>query len=241
VTATNASGKVPAKSAPVSVPAEASAPVNSSSSGVQAVGGVAGLRISKSPEVPITTQSGVVLVELPGTSTFVPLSSVTTVPLGTVIDATHGAVKLSSAPDAHGHSTTGVFDGGVFRVTQVSARSGVRGGRTVLITVLTLVGPLPTGCSATARGHKAARTAARGHGAHGTVRRLWGNAKGNFRTVGRYASATVRGTKWLTEDTCAGTLIRVARGVVSVEDLPHHRTRLLRAPHSLLSHPGRGG
>ncbi|HWF36839.1 MAG TPA: hypothetical protein VG295_15775, partial [Solirubrobacteraceae bacterium] len=60
-------------------------------------------------------------------------------------------------------------------------------------------------------------------------------------TVGTNASATVRGTQWLTEDTCAGTLIRVARGVVSVDDFPHHRTFLLRAPHSFLAHRGRGG
>jgi hypothetical protein len=76
---------------------------------------------------------------------------------------------------------------------------------------------------------------------HSTARRLWGNVHGNFRTTGRYASATVRGTEWLTEDTCAGTLVKVARGVVSVDDFPHHRTVLVRAPHRFLSHPGPGG
>jgi hypothetical protein len=49
------------------------------------------------------------------------------------------------------------------------------------------------------------------------------------------------GTEWLPEDTCAGTLIHVARGVVSVDDLPHHRTFLLRAPHSFIAHRGPGG
>ncbi len=180
--------------------------------------------------------SGSVLIELPGTTTFIPLSAAKTVPLGTIIDATNGTVQLTSAADAHGHTETGLFYGGVFRVTQITARSNLHGGQSVVLTVLTLVGPLPTGCKA----KRASHSAASGH-AHAAARRLWGDAKGNFRTVGHYASATVRGTKWLTEDTCAGTLIRVARGVVSVEDFPHHRTLLLRAPHSFLSHPGRGG
>ena len=121
-------------------------------------------------------------------------------------------------------------------MTQVTAPSGVRGGQKVTLTVLSLAGPLPTGCKA----KKASRGIKAAHG-RPTARRLWGDAKGNFRTVGRYASATVRGTKWLTEDTCAGTLVKVARGVVSVEDFPHHRTQLVRQPHSLLAHPGRGG
>ena len=44
-------------------------------------------------------------------------------------------------------------------------------------------------------------------------RKLWGDGKGKFRTKGRYAAATVRGTRWLTQDTCAGTLVRVTQGV----------------------------
>jgi hypothetical protein len=176
--------------------------------------------------------SGVVLIKLPGSNSFIPLSASTTVPIGAVIDATNGTVQLTTA-DAQGHTQTGLFYGGSFRVTQITVR--LHGGRTVVITVLTLVGPLPSGCKA-----KRASLAAVVAG-HSKARRLWANAKGNFRTVGRYASATVRGTKWLTEDTCAGTLIRVVRGVVSVADFPHHRTFLLKAGHSFTSHLGRGG
>ena len=40
-------------------------------------------------------------------------------------------------------------------------------------------------------------------------RKLWGDGKGAFRTTGKYSAATVRGTKWLVEDSCAGTLTRV--------------------------------
>ena len=49
-------------------------------------------------------------------------------------------------------------------------------------------------------------------------RHLWGSGHGSFRTRGRYASATVRGTVWLQKDTCSGTLTVVRRGVVTVKD-----------------------
>ena len=37
------------------------------------------------------------------------------------------------------------------------------------------------------------------------TRKLWGDGKGKFRTKGRYSAATVRGTKWLVQDTCTTT------------------------------------
>jgi len=193
--------------------------------------------------------SGVVLVRLPKTNKFVPLSAARTVPLGTTIDTTAGKVRLTSAAAAGGHTAaagavapteTGLFYGGVFRVTQTEARSGVRGGKLVALTVLTLAGARPTGCRVMHAGRQTSAESARAR-SKTKQRSMWGNAHGNFRTTGRYASATVRGTEWLTEDTCAGTLVRVARGVVSVDDFPHHRTVLVRAPHSFLAHPGAGG
>jgi hypothetical protein len=50
-----------------------------------------------------------------------------------------------------------------------------------------------------------------------------------------YGSAAVQGTEWLTEDTCTGTRVTVARGVVKVTDFVRHRTVLVRAPHSYLA------
>ena len=49
---------------------------------------------------------------------------------------------------------------------------------------------------------------------------------------GRYASATVRGTTWLVQDTCTSTLTRVKKGTVAVNDFVKHKTVLLRAPRS---------
>ena len=75
--------------------------------------------------------------------------------------------------------------------------------RSALVT-LALSGPELKGC---ARASAAAKA---------KVRRLWGDGKGRFRTKGKFAAGTVRGTKWLTEDRCGSTKIHVTRGRVAV-------------------------
>jgi hypothetical protein len=67
------------------------------------------------------------------------------------------------------------------------------------------------------------------------ARSLWGDGKGNYRTVGRYAAAVVRGTVWLTQDTCKGTLVRVQSGTVTVLDAVRHRTVTVPAGKSYLA------
>ena len=69
------------------------------------------------------------------------------------------------------------------------------------------------------------------------VRRLWGDGTGGFRTRGRYASATVRGTKWVTVDRCDGTFTRVVTGVVRVADFPRRRQVTVRAGGTYLARP----
>ncbi|WP_320671542.1 virginiamycin B lyase family protein [Patulibacter defluvii] len=61
-------------------------------------------------------------------------------------------------------------------------------------------------------------------------RRLWGNGKGKFRTRGKRAAASVRGTNWLVEDTCGkSTLVRVREGTVEVRDFERNRTVIVGA------------
>ena len=72
-------------------------------------------------------------------------------------------------------------------------------------------------------------------GPTGVLGKLWGNGEGKFRTTGRYSSATVRGTIWLTQDQCNGTLTRVRRGVVSVRDFKRKKTVNVKAGHSYLA------
>ena len=68
------------------------------------------------------------------------------------------------------------------------------------------------------------------------VRRLWGQDRGGrFRTHGQNSIATVRGTRWLTEDRCDGTLTRVTEGAVEVRDRRTGRRVLVRAGQSYLA------
>jgi hypothetical protein len=67
------------------------------------------------------------------------------------------------------------------------------------------------------------------------VRQLWGSAKGSFETKGRYLAATVRGTVWLTQDRCDGTVATVVTDRVDVTDLSLGRTVPLVAGQSYLA------
>jgi hypothetical protein len=97
----------------------------------------------------------------------------------------------------------------------------------IQFTVMTLTRRRPTGCTAAADA-----SGARRH----PKPSLWGSSSGGYTTVGSDASGTERGTKWLTEHTCTGTLIRVTQGVVTVDDLPSQHlpgespAQLTRAP-----------
>jgi hypothetical protein len=53
----------------------------------------------------------------------------------------------------------------------------------------------------------------------------------------------VRGTKWLTRDRCDGTLVRVVRGKVAVDDLvrPRRKVKLITGGNQILiAAKGRG-
>jgi ferric-dicitrate binding protein FerR (iron transport regulator) len=68
------------------------------------------------------------------------------------------------------------------------------------------------------------------------VRRLWGRDRhGRFRTRGRNGQATVRGTRWLTEDRCDGTLFKVKKGAIDVRARGVHRVVRVRAGHRFLA------
>jgi Bacterial Ig-like domain/Thrombospondin type 3 repeat len=140
------------------------------------------------------------------------------IPLGSTVDATKGKVRLTSAAGAGGKTQSGLFYQGAFVVTQT--------GGSKPITQLALSGSLK--CPAT--GGKAS-TAARKK----KVRRLWGDGKGRFRTKGKHGAATVRGTKWLTEDRCDGTLVKVQRGIVAVRDFARRKTVLVKKGQSYLA------
>jgi hypothetical protein len=166
--------------------------------------------------------SGTVRVKLPGTNKFVDVDVTRNVPLGSTIDVKHGKIVLTSVPKKNGKPQTAKFYGGIFKLTQP-------GG----ITELTLNETL----AACPRRHASAAAAAARK--KPKTRRLWGDGHGAFRTKGRYSAATVRGTKWLVQDSCAGTLTRVMHGVVAVRDNVRRKTVVLRAGKRYLARPRR--
>ena len=80
-----------------------------------------------------------------------------------------------------------------------------------------------------------AKRTAQSRNAGKTVRRVWAKGSGKFRTRGRYASGTVRGTDWLTADRCDGTFVKTRQGVVAVLDLVLKKTVLVKAGRSYLA------
>ena len=67
------------------------------------------------------------------------------------------------------------------------------------------------------------------------MRRLWGDGKGRFRTRGRHGAATVRGTKWLTEDRCTSTKVSVKRGTVLVRDFVKKKNKIVKKGQSYVA------
>lgn len=172
---------------------------------------------------------------MPGSGTFVPLDQAAQLPVGAIIDASRGSVSLTSAVGAGGAAKTGTFTGGEFEVTQTAGRHP--------LTDLRLAGgsfaaacALPTVTPAFLVAGRRALVRTRRRPSHKVVRLLWGSDHGgHFVTIGRSASAAVRGTVWLTEDRCDGTLIVVRRGRVLVHPAGG-RGVLVRAGHSYLAH-----
>jgi hypothetical protein len=68
-----------------------------------------------------------------------------------------------------------------------------------------------------------------------TLQLLHGSAHGKFRTKGRYAAATVRGTIWTIADRCDGTLTHAIKDSVLVSDFVRHKTIILRPRHTYLA------
>jgi sugar lactone lactonase YvrE len=162
--------------------------------------------------VNVAAVSGTVNVRLPGSRTFVPVSAAKQIPTRSELDVTRGRVRLTSAAKGKKTQTSDLY-GGKFVVTQV--KSGAR------LTTLRLSEPLSCSRKVSNYGPRDA--------AKKKKRRLWGNGKGSFRTRGSLAAATVRGTVWLTEDTCTTTTVRVVRGTVTVYDNVLRKTFVVRA------------
>jgi hypothetical protein len=182
---------------------------------------VLGERIAAKPvlgkSVMLTLVQGTVLYRVPGTAVTTLQDSVI-VQNGTTVDATNGVVKVTVVRDGTGALDSADAWGGAFKAQQGIEKNG-RG-----LTTLTLGDVLK---AVTRDGASAARVSKAT-----SKRSLWVNGKGNFKTRGKRASAIVRGTYWLTEETAVGTKVSVKRGLVAVRDLVRKRTVLVSGGHS---------
>ena len=68
------------------------------------------------------------------------------------------------------------------------------------------------------------------------MRQLWSKDNhGKFQTHGHNSVATVRGTEWLTQDRCDGTLTHVIKGTVSIRPRGAHHNITITAGQSYLA------
>jgi hypothetical protein len=181
---------------------------------------------------------GIVLVKVHGV--FIPLTQLRQFPKNTLINALRGTLQVITAAGGHpatdaaakgkkhkGKSNvktqTGRFSGAIFKITQ--AHNG-------LATLSLVEGAVKGGPSfAKCKGKAGDASAASSR----TLQLLRSSAKGKFGTKGKYAAATVRGTKWTTADRCDGTQVHVNSGSVAVTDFVRHKTVVLHGGQTYLA------
>jgi hypothetical protein len=196
--------------------------------------------------VVVRVVSGTVYIKLGGSGRaratgppkgFVPFTGAANVPVGSQLDTSKGRVELTSAADTGGVKTqASQFYDGIFQVKQSVPKKKPKKAK-ALITDLVMKGQIARSQCAPLKGARAAGVSAKKKkkGPKSVLGELWGSGKGKFRTSGKYSSATVRGTIWLVEDRCDGTLTKVSRGTVSVRDIRRKKTVTVKAGHSYLA------
>jgi Ca2+-binding RTX toxin-like protein len=156
----------------------------------------------------------------PGMRRTVPLQDRLRVPMASQVDARKGSVGLAFAGKRA--RPGGVFSGGMFQVRQGRSRGS--------ITELRLRGIDLRLCrpgGVRGAGHGAAPASLRS--------RLRARARGPYRARTRHSAGTARGTTFVTEERCDGTLTRVLKGVVRVRDFGRRRTITVRAGKTYLA------
>jgi len=183
-----------------------------------APGGAVPRALRRGATILLAPEDGVVTYTLPGRQDDQTLTKATYVPVGTLVDATDGHVHVTTATDEDGGIQDGSFYDGLFQILQQPGDA--------LVDLVLRGGSFPH-CDGICD-----PAAARARSSSNRIRRLWGNAHGRFRTRGRYACATVRGTWWLVEDRVDGSLVRVRRGSVLVSDYVLRRDKIVNAGES---------
>ncbi|MDP1849895.1 MAG: PKD domain-containing protein [Solirubrobacteraceae bacterium] len=192
--------------------------------------------------VTVAAERGRILVRVPGSRRYVPIESLTEIPLGSIIDARKGRARITTEVDARtGRTQSSLFYDWFFRILQTSGRKPITEARLVKGSFrgcaprrarsasVPAFSPSSIAAVAAAAGELRAQSAAKRKRSKRKVRQLWGRGNGSFRTGGKRSSATVRGTWWLVQDRCDATITRVKVGRVDVRDFRLRKTIRLRA------------
>jgi hypothetical protein len=153
---------------------------------------------------------GTVKVREPGQTAFSVLTELSLIPVGSTIDTRGSRVRLVAATGAFGSESADHpidFYAGLFKLIQ---KPGANAPATAKLAGKLACGKKKKGgkkASASAGGATAVESRKRRR------RRLWGSGSGNYSTSGSGGTGSVRGTTWLTKDTCKGTNFKVTEGL----------------------------
>jgi hypothetical protein len=161
---------------------------------------------------------GSVLIKLPGQNGFGPLTGLQKIPVGSVLDTRGGRVQVTAATGSLGDTTEDQsveFYDGLIRLQQ----SGDPNAPTTAKLIQKLRCGKGKGSTASKANGPVATSSA------GSSRRVWGSGHGNYGSRGSGGTGSVRGTTWLTKDTCKGTFFKVTEGIgISVLDFDLGKT-----------------
>jgi hypothetical protein len=153
---------------------------------------------------------GTVKVKRPGAGDFKDLKNLEKIPVNSVVDTRGGRVEVTAATGNLGDTsadTPVLFYDGLLRLEQ--RREPNAPATAKLVEKLDCPkGGVGDEAKAGKSSGPAATTARKRRS-----RRAWGSGSGNYSTSGSGGTGSVRGTTWLTRDTCRGTFFKVTEGL----------------------------
>jgi Fibronectin type III domain len=160
---------------------------------------------------------------------FVPLTEARQIPVGSILETTHGVVGITTATTASpkGKLQSGNFGAGIFKLLQARKQKG--------LTNLDMIDNRSAGKVCATVGKVRGKALAAKNLSSKVLGRINASGHGHFAVRGQYSASTVRGTVWSVANRCEGTLTHVTRGVVSVRDFRRRKTITLFTGQSYLA------
>jgi hypothetical protein len=157
---------------------------------------------------------GTVKVKKPGQRDFDDLKKLEKIPVNSVVDTRGGRVEVTAATGNLADTTADnslLFFDGLISLQQSAAKDAPATAK--LVEKL----QCPNAGGGEAKAGKSSGPVATT--SRKRRRRVWGSGSGNYSTSGSGGTGSVRGTTWLTKDTCRGTFFKVTDGIgISVLD-----------------------